>query len=120
MANNGYSDKTFSDSMGGKRRSVSGPLIRSAIGCAIACGAPTVGPLVVGSPVAKADLLGVGGGGGVDVLGIKVVGSGESERSGSAAPLPAAFRGPPAFQRRRVHAVSSSGRTAQRRSRTSG
>lgn len=87
VANNGYSDKTFSDSMGGKRRSVSGPLIRSAIGCAIACGALTVGPLVVGSPVAKADLLGVGGGGGgVDVLGIKVVGSGESERSGSGGP----------------------------------
>ena len=42
---------------------------------------------MVGSPVAKADLLGVGGGGGgIDVLGIDVLGSGGTKKSGSGGP----------------------------------
>ncbi len=44
-----------------------------------------VGPALVGSPVAKADLVSVGGGG-VDVLGIKVLGSGASQKPGSGGP----------------------------------
>jgi hypothetical protein len=60
-----------------------GSLMRSAIGCAIACGAFVAGPLSLGAAVAQAGLLGVGGGGdGVDVLGIDVIG-GNSSKSGS-------------------------------------
>ena len=51
------------------------PLTRSAIGCAIAYGALVVGPCIVGTGVAKADLLGIGGGGGgIDVLGVDLLG----------------------------------------------
>jgi hypothetical protein len=50
---------------------------RSAIGCAIACGAFVVGPSLVGTSVANADLLGIGGGGGgIDVLGVDLLGGG--------------------------------------------
>jgi hypothetical protein len=50
---------------------------RSAIGCAIACGAFVVGPSLVGAAVANADLLGIGGGGGgIDVLGVDLLGGG--------------------------------------------
>jgi len=60
-----------------------GSLMRSAIGCAIACGAFVAGPLSLGAAVAEAGLLGIGGGGdGVDVLGIEVIG-GNSSKSGS-------------------------------------
>jgi hypothetical protein len=53
------------------------PLTRRAIGCAIACGALVVGPSIFGSAVARADLLGLGGGGGgVDVLGVDLLGGG--------------------------------------------
>ncbi len=53
------------------------PLTRSAIGCAIACGALVVGPSLVGTAVANADLLGIGGGGdGIDVLGVDLLGGG--------------------------------------------
>jgi hypothetical protein len=65
------------------------PVMRSAMGCAIACGAMVVGPAIAGAAVAKADLLGIGGGGGgIDVLGIDVLGSGGSTttKSGSSAP----------------------------------
>lgn len=56
---------------------MNGPLARSAIGCAIACSALVVGPSLVGTAVAKADLLGIGGGGGgVDVLGVDLLGGG--------------------------------------------
>ena len=59
-----------------------GSLMRSAIGCAIACGAFVAGPLSLGAAVADAGLLGIGGGGdGVDVLGVDVIG-GNSSRSG--------------------------------------
>ena len=52
------------------------PAARGAIGCAMACGALLVGPSLVGTAVAKADLLGVGGGGGgIDVLGVDVLGA---------------------------------------------
>ncbi len=67
-----------------------GPMMmRSAVGCAIACGAIVVGSSTVGTPAAKADLLGIGGGG-VDVLGINVLGGGDDKRSNSG---PAAVRG---------------------------
>jgi hypothetical protein len=63
------------------------PLMRSAVGCAIACGAMVVGPAIAGAAVAKADLLGIGGGGGgVDVLGIDVLGSGATTKWGSGGP----------------------------------
>jgi hypothetical protein len=56
---------------------MNGSLTRSAIGCAIACGAFIVGPSLVGMTAANADLLGVGGGGGgVDVLGVDLLGGG--------------------------------------------
>ena len=59
-----------------------GSLMRSAIGCAIACGAFVAGPLSLGAAVAEAGVLGIGGGGdGVDVLGIDVIG-GNSSKSG--------------------------------------
>ena len=63
---------------------MNGPLMRSAIGCAIACGAVVAGPSIAGIGVAKADLLGVGGGN-VNVLGVDVLGGGQGARSGSAA-----------------------------------
>ena len=84
---------------------MSGPLLRNAIGCAIACGGLMVGPVIVGTAVAKADLVGVGGGG-VDVLGIEVLGSGGARSRAPAAPPPAGLRRPPPYRRRRVHAVS--------------
>ena len=50
-------------------------MVRSAIGTAIACGAFVTGPMCVGLAVSNADLLGIGGGGGgVDVLGIDLLG----------------------------------------------
>lgn len=49
--------------------------VRGAIGTAVACGAFMAGPLSVGVAVSNADLLGIGGGGGgVDVLGIDLLG----------------------------------------------
>jgi hypothetical protein len=61
---------------------MNGSLTRSAIGCAIACGAFIVGPSLVGATAANADLLGVGGGGGgVDVLGVDVLGGGGKTKS---------------------------------------
>jgi len=42
---------------------MNGSLTRSAIGCAIACGAFVVGPSLLGTAVANADLAGIGGGG---------------------------------------------------------
>jgi hypothetical protein len=59
---------------------MNGSLTRSAIGCAIACGAFIVGPSLVGATAANADLLGVGGGG-VDVLGVDVLGGGGKTKS---------------------------------------
>jgi hypothetical protein len=60
-------------------------LSRGAIGCAVACGAFVLGPMVVGIAASNADVLGVGGnGGGVDVLGVHVLGSGQTKSSGSA------------------------------------
>ena len=58
------------------------PLMRSAIGFAVACGAFLTGPLCVGAAVANADLLG-GGGGGIDVLGIDVLGGPTAKKSAS-------------------------------------
>jgi hypothetical protein len=73
------------------------PAARGAIGCAMACGALLVGPSLVGTAVAKADLLGVGGGGGgIDVLGVDVLGGRAkgSGASGSAARLSAVSTAP--------------------------
>jgi hypothetical protein len=54
-------------------------VVRSAIGTAIACGAFVTGPMCVGLAVSNADLLGVGGGGGgVDILGIDLLGGNKS------------------------------------------
>ena len=65
------------------------PLMRTVIGCAMACGAFVVGPASVGAAAANADLLGIGGGAGVDILGIDVSGGGAAKKgsgpSGSAA-----------------------------------
>ena len=62
------------------------PLMRSAVGLVIACGALTVWPSLVGTAVARADLLGGGGGGGgVNVLGVDVLGSGKTKTSGGGA-----------------------------------
>jgi hypothetical protein len=58
---------------------MNGSLTRSAIGFALACGAIVVGPSLVGTAVANADLL--GGGGGVDVLGVDVLGGGGKTKS---------------------------------------
>jgi hypothetical protein len=61
-------------------------LVRSAIGCAIACGAFVAGPLSFGAAVASAGLLGIGGGGdGVDVLGVDVLGGNAKKSGGGAA-----------------------------------
>jgi hypothetical protein len=61
---------------------MNGSLTRSAIGCAIACSAFVVGPSLVGAAVANADLAGVGGGvGGVDVLGVDLLGGGGKAKS---------------------------------------
>jgi len=60
---------------------MNGPLMRGAIGCAIACGAVVVGPSIAGIAVANADVLGVGGPD-INVLGVSVLGSGP--KSGSA------------------------------------
>jgi hypothetical protein len=50
----------------------------------MACGALLVGPSLVGTAVAKADLLGVGGGGGgIDVLGVDVLGAKAKGSGGS-------------------------------------
>ena len=49
-----------------------GSVLRSVIGTAIACGAFVTGPMCVGLAVSNADLL--GGGGGVDILGIDLLG----------------------------------------------
>jgi hypothetical protein len=58
------------------------PLTRSAIGCAIACSAFVVGPSLVGTAVANADLVGLGGGGGgIDVLGVDLLGSAGKAKS---------------------------------------
>ena len=58
------------------------PLTRSAIGCAIACSAFVVGPSLVGAAVANADLVGLGGGGGgIDVFGVDLLGSGGKAKS---------------------------------------
>jgi hypothetical protein len=60
-----------------------GSLMRTAIGCAVACGAFVAGPLSFGAAVADAGVLGIGGGGdGIDVLGVDVLGGG-SKKSGS-------------------------------------
>jgi hypothetical protein len=59
---------------------MNGSLTRSAIGCAIACGAFVVGPSLVGMTVANADLVGIGGGG-VDVLGVDLLGGGGKTKS---------------------------------------
>lgn len=54
-------------------------LMRSAIGTAVACGAFVTGPMCVGAAVSNADLLGIGGGGGgVDVLGVDLLGGKKS------------------------------------------
>jgi hypothetical protein len=61
---------------------MNGSLTRSAIGCAIACSAFVVGPSLVGAAVANADLAGIGGGvGGVDVLGVDLLGGGGKTKS---------------------------------------
>lgn len=60
------------------------PLLRSVIGCVIACGATSVGPTITGIGVANADLLGIGGGGGgIDVAGVDLLGRDKSN-SGAA------------------------------------
>jgi hypothetical protein len=60
------------------------PLARGVIGCAVACGALVAGPSLVGIAIANADLLGSGGGGGgVDVLGVDVLG-GKAKAGGGA------------------------------------
>ncbi len=61
------------------------PLNRSAVGFTIACGVFLMGPLAVGAAVANADLVGLGGGnnGGIDVLGVDVLG-GNGKKSGAA------------------------------------
>lgn len=72
--------------MNGKQNMAS-PLMRGAISCAVACGAFLTGPWCVGAAVANADLVGLGGSGssgGVDVLGVDVLGGGTA-RSGSGA-----------------------------------
>ena len=66
-------------------RVMNGSPMRSAVGCVIACGALVVGPSLVGTAVARADLLGIGGGGGgIDVLGIDLLGGGGTKKSGGA------------------------------------
>ena len=83
-----------------------GSLIRSAIGCAIACGAFVAGPLSLGAAVAEAGLLGIGGGGdGVDVIGIDVIG-GNSSKSGSGGRRPV----PTPSRQRQAREAWSSGR----------
>ncbi len=62
---------------------MNGPVMRSAVGCLIACGALTVGPSLFGTAMARADLL--GGGGGINVLGVDVLGSGKTKTSGGGA-----------------------------------
>ena len=59
------------------------PLMRSAIGCALACGAMVARPAMVGAAVAKADLLGVGPdiGPDISVLGIDLLGSAKEKKS---------------------------------------
>ncbi len=64
---------------------MNGPVMRSAVGCVIACGALAVGPSLFGTAVARADLLGGGGGGGINVLGVDVLGSGKTKSSGAGA-----------------------------------
>ena len=59
---------------------MNGSLTRSAIGCAIACGAFVVGPSLLGTAVANADLAGIGGGG-VNVLGVDLLGGGGKAKS---------------------------------------
>lgn len=57
----------------------------SAVGFSVACGVFLIGPLSVGAAVAHADLVGLGGGGGgINVLGIDVLG-GKANKSGGAA-----------------------------------
>jgi hypothetical protein len=59
-------------------------LVRSAIGTVMACGALVTGPMCVGIGVSNADLAGIGGGvGGVDVLGVDLLGG--NNKAGSAA-----------------------------------
>src|SRR5262245_66049603 len=58
---------------------MNGPLMRGAVGCAIACGAVVVGPSIAGIAVANAGL-GLGGPD-VNVLGVDVLGNGP--KSGS-------------------------------------
>ncbi|WP_142406070.1 hypothetical protein [Mycobacterium sp. ITM-2016-00318] len=58
--------------------------MRSAIGTAMACGAFVTGPMCVGVAVSHADLL--GGGGGVDVLGVDLLG-GDKKEGGAAGTL---------------------------------
>jgi len=61
--------------------SMNGPLMRGAIGCAIACGAVVVGPSIAGIAVANAGLLGDAGPD-INVLGVSVLGG--APKSGSA------------------------------------
>jgi hypothetical protein len=59
-------------------------LVRNAIGTTMACGAFVTGPMCVGIGVSNADLAGIGGGvGGVDVLGVDLLGG--NNKAGSAA-----------------------------------
>ncbi len=73
---------------------MNGPLTRSTIGCAIACGAMVVGPAIAGAPVAHADLVG-GVGPNINVLGVDVLG-GKSQSHSAArnASLPAVSTAP--------------------------
>ncbi len=58
------------------------PLNRSAVGSAIACGVFLMGPLTTGAAISHADLAGLGGGGGgINVLGVDVLG-GNAKKSG--------------------------------------
>jgi hypothetical protein len=80
-ANSGYLTWVNSWALERNLKSMNGPLMRGAIGCAIACGAVVVGPSIAGIAVANADLLGIGGPD-INVLGVSVLGSGP--KSGSA------------------------------------
>jgi hypothetical protein len=58
-----------------------GSLMRTAIGCAVACGAFIAGPFSFGAAVADAGVLGIGGDG-IDVLGVDVLGGGSKKSGG--------------------------------------
>lgn len=62
-----------------------GSLVRTAIGCAVACGAFVAGPLSLNAAMANAGLLGIGGGGDdVNVLGVEVLDGGSRTAGGGA------------------------------------